>query len=48
MASKKTKKTKEAEDLTFGFEFDGINSFDAGFEDWTPYQPIGARYARTD
>lgn len=28
--------------------FDGINSFDAGFEDWTPYQPIGARYARTD
>lgn len=28
--------------------FDGINSFDAGFEDWTPYQITGARYARAD
>lgn len=28
--------------------FDGINSFDAGFEDWTPYRLQGERYARTD
>lgn len=28
--------------------FDGINSFDAGFESWTPYQLKGARYARSD